>query len=217
MAERGFYKWTAAFVAYCNGTPIEEIALVFSIPLDTLKDKIRVDSWNALRSKMALAVVNQDNAGSLLPAEVKAKFNLIQENRQKNLDGFVRLRQRFLDQLEQWEQGELKIRKVFNGKDGIRTYDADPGPGDWVNIATFLTQVAQGTYKALGDMAAQDKPGSDALAGQAQLPNMPAITIVLPGVVAYPRHEREIKVAQAGTVIDVDAQREKPDQQKPQS
>src|ERR1035441_6862127 len=76
-------------------------------------------------------------------------------------------------------------------------------PADWVNIATYAQTVAQGTYRALGDFQAQDKPGQDAAGGQAQAPQGPAITIILPSVVALPRSQRGLPTANEGQVIDL--------------
>jgi len=203
MANVPKIPWQAAFVAYCNGTPEEEIAQVFNIPFATLKQRMSFEGWHGLRSKLPLAVIPANGGESGLPARVEAKLQLIAENRQKNLGVFVELRDRLIEKLQAWKAGTLKVEKAFNNKGVIVTHEAAPGPGDWVNIATFAQTIAQGTYKALGDMAAQDKPGQDSPAGQVNTPQGPAITIILPGVVALPRQDRAVDDARAGQVIDV--------------
>lgn len=204
--------WQAAFVAYCNGTAEDEIAQVFDIPLLKLKVKMQAEGWAALREKMPLVTTRAgQNATALalrgtagLPAEIEAKLAVIQENRAKNLTVFVDLRDRLLEQLQAWKAGNLRIEKSWSNKGVVTTHEAAPGPGDWVNIATFAQTIAQGTYRALGDFQAQDKPGQDAVGGAQLNPSLgPAITIILPGAVAMPRAERGIDDARQGQVIDV--------------
>jgi hypothetical protein len=201
MASSRAYLWQAAFVAYCNGTPEEEISQVFSIPLDTLNDRMAFEGWRALRTKMPMAMTVTGDAQ--LPAKTEAKLAVINENRQKNLAVFTDLRDRLVEKLTAWRDGKLKVQKAFNFKGIITTHEADPGPGDWVNIATFAQTIAQGTYRALGDFQAQDKPGQDAIGGQLTAPAGPAITIIMPGAVAFPREARGVAEAKAGKVIDI--------------
>ena len=81
--------------------------------------------------------------------------------------------------------------------------EVEPGPGDWVNIATYLRTISEGTYRALGDFQSQEKPGQDAPAGAAG-PATPAITIILPGAIALPRQERSVNEERnKGQVIDL--------------
>jgi hypothetical protein len=204
------YPWQAAFVAYCNGTAENEIAQVFDIPFDSLKQHMSAEGWAALRTRLPLVTTRagSENALSLrgtngLPAEIEAKLAVIQENRTKNLAVFSDLRDRLIERLTAWKAGTLRIEKSWNNKGVVVTHEAAPGPGDWVNIATFAQTIAQGTYRALGDFQAQDKPGQDAVGGQLVAPQAQAITIILPVSVALPRAERGISEAQRGSVIDV--------------
>ena len=203
MASSKAYLWQTAFVAYCNGTPEEEISQVFSIPLDTLKDRMHFENWRQLRTKMPLATIAREAGAVALAPDAEAKLALVEQNRHKNLEVFVSLRDRLLEKLDAWKRGELRVEKVFNFKGIITTHEQAPGPGDWVNIATFAQTIAQGTYRALGDFQAQDKPGQDAVGGQLNAPQAPAITIIMPGAVAFPRAERGEKPALVSEVIDL--------------
>lgn len=199
-----FYHWQAAFVAYCNGTPEDEISQVFSIPLASLRERMRAEGWAGLRTKMPMALQTTAPGGALsVPAEAEAKLTLIKENRQKNLAAWSELREHAVEMIQALRTGSLKMEKQFHNKGAVVRADVDPGPGDWVNIAAYLQTISQGTYRALGDMTAQDKPGQDSPAGQINAPQGPAITIILPGAVAQPRQERAINDAKAGQVIDI--------------
>ena len=184
-------------MAFCNGTPEEEISQVFSIPLATLQDRMAFENWRALRIKMPMALTT---TGPQLPAETEAKLAVVLANRQKNLEVFTGLRDQLVEKLRAWKAGTLRVEKAFNFKGQIVTHEAEPGPGDWVNIATFAQTIAQGTYRALGDFQASDKPGQDA--GLLNAPQGPAITIIMPGAVAFPRDQRGIREAR-GEVIDL--------------
>ena len=193
-------RWQAAFTAFCNGTPEEEIAQIFQIPLNRLKVKILDEGWRTLRTKLPLATLPNREPVSTLPAEVSAKLEVIEDNRKANLAAFSKLRDHLLEVVTALKDGRLKLEKQFNFKGNIVRAEVNPGPSDWVNIATYAQTIAQGTYRALGDFQGQEKPGQDALAGQATMPQAPAITIILPGVIAAPRAERKER---EGTVIDV--------------
>ena len=47
------YPYTAAFVAYCGGAPVEELAAEFNIPIKSLQSKIRQEGWRALANRLA--------------------------------------------------------------------------------------------------------------------------------------------------------------------
>jgi hypothetical protein len=212
------YTWDAAFVAFCNGSNVEEISEVFKIPLRSVKQRCMAAGWRALRTKLPLItnktgmelMTRQVNAvaDAKLPTKVEARIARIEENRKHNLAVFAELREHLIEKVKAFKAGTLLVQKVFCTKGLITTYEAPPGPGDWVNIASYANQVAQGTYRALGDLAAQDKPHQDSGPGGGQLPIGPSITIILPAAVAQPREERslnEAKAVPAAEVIDVAA------------
>lgn len=202
------YPWQAAFVAYCNAAPLEEISAIFEIPLDTLTTKAGDEGWKGLRNKLALitnpsnnAAVSQVESGGL-SVEVASKLKLVAENRIDNLKVFVKLREHLVESVKALADGTLEIERVFNGKLGIVTHRGKAGPADWVNISTYARTVADGTYRALGDFQGGKNEGQDAAAGTLQ-PPAPSITIILPAAIARPRQEREIHDAKQSQVIDL--------------
>jgi hypothetical protein len=207
QGENSNYSWQAAFVAFCNGVPAEEIGQVYAIPAETLKQRMARENWNMLRGKMPLATLS-DNPLALaqrspgLPAELEAKFKLIEENRLENLKVFTTLRDDLIEILAKLRKGDLKLEKQFHNRGSVVRADVDPGIVDRVNLATYAQTIANGTYRALGDFQGQEKVGQDAAAGTAA-PSGPAITIILPGVVAVPRNQRGADNAKAAQVIDL--------------
>lgn len=201
------YTWQAAFVAFCNGVPLDEVSTIFGIPMDTLKEKMASDGWRALRAKLPL-VTTSDGAmtvtdgDSALPANVATKMKLIEANRMENLKVFAELREHLVEKVRGLRDGTLMVHRQWHNKGLVTEADAPPGPGDWVNIATYARTIADGTYRALGDFQAQEKPGQDAPAGTVNAPQ-PAITIILPGAIAQPRDQRQIHDASQGQVIDL--------------
>lgn len=196
------YPWQAAFVAYCNSAPEDEISQIFSIPLPALKERMTKENWHKLREDVLVNALAK--ADSRLPTKVEARLAIIQANRDENLKAFTKLREHALEMIGALAERRLKLEKQFFApKLGtVVRADVDPGPGDWVNIATYLRTIAEGTYRALGDTAPGEKAGSDAPAGT-QLPQPPAITIILPGAIASPREDRRLDEAKMGEVIDL--------------
>lgn len=201
------YQWQAAFVAFVGGAPTDEISQVFEIPAETLKRRMELENWAKLRDSVMVQVASQVNTN--LPERVEAKLKLIEDNRKANLEIFAKLREHLLEEVNALRDGRLKLEKHWNFKGMVVTKEVNPGPGDWVNIATYARTIAEGTYRALGDFAAQEKPGSDAPAG-AGAPQPPAITIILPGAIAQPREQRAVTDAKAGQVIDLRPLAEEP-------
>jgi hypothetical protein len=177
-------NWEAVFVAYCNGAPVEELAQIFDVTLEQVRDRIHRDRWAALRANLPLGETLKSD--SEMKSVTEIKLAAIQANREANLKAWAKLRDHAVDIIEQLQQKKLKMEKVFNGKLGIaRVDDLEPTTGDMVNIATYLQTISNGSYRALGDFQAQDKPGQDGLNnGQ---PAAPAITIILPNCIASPR------------------------------
>jgi hypothetical protein len=184
-------NWPAAFATYCSGAPADEIAQIFDIHLPTLVDRIKDQHWAALRANLPLGENLKSNTEMASVTEIK--LAAIQANRQANLKAWSRLRDYAVEIIEQLATRKLKFEKVFNGKLGVVKAECDPSSGDLVNITTMLQNISNGSYRALGDFQAQEKPGSD-LSSNGQ-PPPPSITIILPSVIAYPRQvENESKV-----------------------
>ena len=184
------FNWPAAFCAYCHNVPIEEIAQVYGMELGSLQSHIMQEGWAKLRNSVPQIAESQALAR---PTEGEKKLALLQENRQKNLAIWVALRDDLLDVVGKLRDGTLKMEKHFHHQGNVTTEEVNPTMGDRVNLATYARTIADGTYRALGDYQATEKPGQDAIGGQAAA-GVPSITIILPGVVAYPREQRAIDI-----------------------
>lgn len=175
------YFYTPAFVAYCKGAPVEEIATQFSIPLDSLKAKMRAEGWKTL------AGVLFGNDGPL-PAHTADALARIEANRTKNYELAVKLRDNLRVVLDALCAGTLRIKKLFNYKGTATEYDAPLTISDLVNLATYAHTIHEMTYRALGDHGAN---GGKADTTAAAAPPAPAMTIILPAAIALPRDQRQ--------------------------
>jgi len=191
------YKWPAAFVAFCNGAPLEEVSALFNIPFSTISDRAKNEGWIALRKQLPLAMLPGDGEA---PAETNARLKAIQENREANYRAWAKLRDEAIGVIDRLCSGELKLEKQFHNRGSVVRADVDPTIVDRVNLATYLQTIANGTYRALGDVVAAEKAVQDAPAGTATA-GAPQITIILPGAIAKPRSERG--KAGEGQVIDL--------------
>ena len=186
------HNWAAAFTAYCNGSPVEEVSMTFDIPLKTLVQKVQDEGWTSLRAKLPLS---GELGVAPLANEITAKLAVVKANRIANLEVAVELRKAFVDQiLKPLAAQEVQIERLFHNKGMVVRAEQRPGPADWVNIAAAAKTIADLTYRALGDVVAGERAQSDtpAAAGGAA----PTITIILPNVVARPREERQIEASQ---------------------
>jgi hypothetical protein len=180
------FPYTPAFVAYCQGAPVEEIAAEFKVPVKSLQAKIRQEGWRSLANRMS----------GCIPADAGLNsdaLNRIEANRAKNYETAAKLREHVIEMVIALRAGTLRIKKQFQHKGQIVEYEAEPGPADWLNIATYARIISDMTYRAIGDSQAQGKPGQDASAG-ALNPPAPPLTIILPSVIARPRFERSVEV-----------------------
>ena len=182
------FNWPAAFCAYCHNVPIEEIAQVYGMELGSLQSHIMQEGWAKLRNSVPQIAESQALAR---PTEGEKKLALLQENRQKNLAIWVALRDDLLDVVGKLRDGTLKMEKHFHHQGNVTTEEVNPTMGDRVNLATYARTIADGTYRALGDYQATEKPGQDAIGGQAAA-GVPSITIILPNVIAQPREQRAV-------------------------
>lgn len=201
------YQWEAAFVAYCNAVPEEEISTAFNIPIPSLKLHMSQHGWAKLRVKMPPSeALVPSSAESMLPAipdAREAKLAALLSNREKNLKVFEELRNDLIEVVTAVRDGTFKLERYWHFKGMIVTKnDVNLTMSDRLNLAAYAKTIAEGTYRALGDFAAAEKVGQDVPAGQA---SAPAITIILPGAISCPRNEREIVGVKQmkGQVIDL--------------
>lgn len=170
------YNYAAAFIAFSKGSSPEEISLALAIPLDTLKNKIRIESWRRLATDLALP--------ALPVARAERDMEKIAENRAKNLAIAQRLQEDLLDVVTQLRAGTLTFERMTAKGEMVRL---EPTLRDRRDLAAYAKDVAEISYRALGDVVAV-REGGEATAGAGQ------ITIILPSPVAAPREKRAYDV-----------------------
>jgi hypothetical protein len=209
------HNYSLAFVEYCRGTPVQDIAHILCIPEETLENKIRSEQWGRLRDELParlpeVAVAPQG------AQQLAVRAQLLQENREKNFELWCKLRSDAEGIIDALLAPRLKFKRYWHNKGSIVEKECDVTMADRTALANYLGLIAQGTYLALGDRGAtQNGPGSGGDTGGAAAV-APAITIVLPGAVCRPREERsEIQIAPGVTVQKpaqvVDVEEIKPD------
>lgn len=206
------YNWAAAFTAFVGGSTLDEVSAVFGIPEHTLKKRAIDEKWNVNKEKIleqskALVLagpqpVSQLEANNaLLPAEVRARLALIKQNRETQYRRAVRMGEELDAILQGIRDKTYKVGKWISvPKAGPTWVEAEPGPADLVNIATYARTLADLAYRALGDAAAdgqERRPEVSATNSPQQ-----AITIILPTSIAAPRGERILPQG-SGNVIDL--------------
>ena len=179
------YAYTPAFVAFCYGSPIEEISKEFNIPIKSLMAKIRQESWRSLAERLARRIMPET-------APHDSILDKIEANRAKNYEIAAELREHLVTIVNALRIGALRIKKRFQRKGQVIEHEVEPGPADWLAIATYLRTVTDMTYRALGDHEGNGGYKADASPGTP--PPASPITIILPAAVAEPRQERQIGV-----------------------
>lgn len=216
------YNWAAAFTAFVGGSSLDEVSAVFGIPEHTLKKRAIDEKWNVNREKIleqskALvlagpAPVSQLEANNaLLPPEVRARLALIKHNREVQYQRAVKMGEELDKILAGLVDKTYKVGKwMAVPKAGPTWVEAEPGPADLVNIATYARTLADLAYRALGDAAAD---GQERRA-EVSATNSPqaAITIILPTSIAAPRGERVLPPPGHGPVIDLRPEAKNPAQ-----
>lgn len=171
------YNFAAAFVEYCKGTQLEEIALALAIPYTRLKNRSVQEGWGLLVPQMVVAPVTNTAERGL---------EKIKENREKNFQIARLLQEDLLETCTKLRAGTLQFEKVFaNGTSAT----VDPNLRDRADLANYAKSVAELSYRALGDVEqSKNAPADPALTGAQQ------ITIVLPPAVSTPRETRAYDV-----------------------
>jgi hypothetical protein len=195
-------SWPAIFVAYCNGCPPEELAQVYEVGLPALLNRIGYEGWAKLRQGMPQSAA----IAAEKPNESLFRLKRIQDNRQKNLEGWVKLREEAMKVIDDLCAGKLSTIQLFHNKGDVVEGEKPFTMAERVNLATYLRTIADGTYRALGDITACEKPGQDNLAG-AGAGATPSITIILPGVISAPREQRGTQVIDIQSVSEQNSER----------
>lgn len=175
------YNRAAAFVEYSKGTALDEISHALAIPMHILERWCHEENWAQLAPKIPqLAVALRDD-------QAERAMERIKDNREKNLAIAQALQQDLLDVIEKLRTGKLKTKKVF--AKGL-TIELEPTLRDRCDLALYARNVAEMSYRALGDVVetAKNTQGENGSASAGQ------ITIILPPAVAAPREERAYNI-----------------------
>lgn len=206
MASPSHFNWTAAFVEYCKGTPIEDIATVLDIPEDTVRRKMHSDRWEMQRTNLPLpATLGGGNV-----ARDNARMEIMLKNREENYELWRKLRDDAARVITDLVDGRLAFKKYWHNKGQIVEHVCEPTMADRTSLANYLQLIANGSYAALGDRGATTGAKDEASVGAAAA-QAPAITIVLPGAVSVPRDQRQtVEItsnckAEVGPVVDVES------------
>lgn len=173
--DSGSPPFQAAFLSYCRGYPLGEIALFYGIPLVDLEKRALDEHWAQLAGEIKVPAAKGTRAGDMAVINER-----LEQNRTTNYRMFCKLRDVLVQKIGELQEGTLKVERLFHDKKSGAVVSgwAEPGPSDLVSLATAAKTVAEGTYRALGDMvAAEDK-------SQRSLAPAVGITVLIPGIVA---------------------------------
>lgn len=166
-------NYSAAFVQYSKGIPLEEVSLALAIPLKSLLSRSLNEGWNKLIRQFnePRGVALQEN-----------RFEIIQANRDRCLEIAKNLQQHLLKVSKDLMDGTLKVPRLL--KDGS-VVSMDPSPSDYASLGAYSKSVSEMSYRAVGDVLVAAPEGGQAAS---QTPNQ--IIINLPGAITAPRDAR---------------------------
>ena len=170
-AQETAYNWAAMFTAFASGSSLEDIAATFACPMPVLRRAATVQDWAAIASRLVTP------APAPLATPTEARMAVLEANRSKNYQMADMLRDRLIHDFTQLRLGTLKVEKALMHKGDVVHTEVDPGPQDMVALANAAKSVADMTYRALGDVQA-DESRSGVSKGEAT-----SITVILPTVV----------------------------------
>ena len=184
------YNWAAMFVAYSGGSKLEEISQIFACPMPVLRRAAMTQDWATMSAKLVVPTARD------VPDVTEARLKRLESNRAKNFELADILREKLLKDFIALRNGTLKVERVAAYKGEVHHTEVEPGPQDLVALANAAKNVSEMTYRALGDVAAEDRQITGAKNGDAA-----SITVILPTVVHTTNAPREEKVVQQ--VIDL--------------
>jgi hypothetical protein len=168
-------NWVAMFASYCAGATLVEISQAYAIPLPAIQRVAAVQGWGSIAARVA--VPQEGSAQHARLAE--NRMALLEENRRKNYDLADSLRTKLVDDFQKLRKGELKVEKVMTVQRDLVHIEVEPGPQDLVALANAAKQVADMTYRALGDQLTEERKSEGTS-------NAQAITVILPTVIHAP-------------------------------
>jgi len=197
-------NWAAAFVLFCKGMSLDEIAGQFGCQVVVLQKRHRSEDWGALAAKsralVAPAVAPSDLVLSAEETEKKARR--IEQNRESALSVSQKLRARIEEAMLKIDQRADAIARTLREwlEKTDRGDDGPKAPGRMAVVA-FFELVKEWDYQRVGDILALaksaklvDEASMTALGDVAQKggnlgnpSSVPTYIINLPGVASQPR------------------------------
>jgi hypothetical protein len=169
---------------------LEEISQIFACPMPVLRRAAMTQDWATMSAKLVVPTARD------IPDVTEARLKRLESNRAKNFELADILREKLLKDFIALRNGTLKVERVAAYKGEVHHTEVEPGPQDLVALANAAKNVSEMTYRALGDVAAEDRQIVGAKNGDAA-----SITVILPTVVHTTNAPREEKVVQQ--VIDL--------------
>lgn len=196
----GRINYAEAFLHYCQGMQLADIAVMMNCAEEKLELKHRTERWPTMKAQWE---VNQKSLACVHPDEMARRANLIQMNREENHRAFVKLRDHAMELIDELREtkGKGMIKRYWHNKGVIVEHVCDLSIAELNTLANYMQVIAQGTYQALGDSRASSGTKEDGGVPNSQ--SVPTIQIILPNVIARPRAERNVTPAASETTIDV--------------
>lgn len=187
------HAWMPAFLAFARGFTLEQISGTYGIPLGTLSRRAAEEQWVDLIRELPAVADSLKKSPAI--QDIRASLAVIEANRDKNLKVFSDLRDELVKKIELLKTGKYRLERLFHNQRLGEIVRAEqlPGPSDLLALANAAKVIAEGTYRALGDVVQSDTGPS----GKNGAPPA-SITVILPNVVA----RRGDKTKEA-TVIDI--------------
>lgn len=171
LAAETQFNWPAMFTAFASGSSLDDISATFACPLPVLRRAASVQDWAAMASRIVAPPAVQAKP------ETEARLAVLEANRSKNYQMADLLRDRLIHDFTALRQGTLRVEKVTSSRGQVIHTEVEPGPQDMLAMANAAKSVADMTYRALGDVQAEDRNASRG-SGDAT-----SITVILPTVV----------------------------------
>lgn len=204
VAHETTFNWAAMFTAYANGSKLEDISQLFACPMTVLRRVATTQDWATMSSQLVMPQARD------LPDITESRMRRLEANRAKNFEMADILREKLLKDFQSLRDGTLKVERAVAYKGEVHHTEVEPGPQDMVSLANAAKSVAEMTYRALGDVAAEDRQANNGKGGDAA-----SITVILPTVVHTTSAPREEKPVQQ--VIDLRPTTFPPSQRHPKS
>lgn len=182
-------NFTAAFVEFSKGKPLDVVALETGIPEHDLLKRARDEKWNALVPAVATPALA---VATISGSETEEATIRVRSNRERNLAVVKELQDDLEEVVKQLRQGLLKVeRQTARGV----TFTSGPNLKDRLDLVNYAKGIQELSYRALGDVVTGTESGTGPASG--------TITLILPSIISRPRNDREEVTVLDHTTIDI--------------